>query len=582
MQTDRKIDAASLAVADAAGLSGPAARVLAGRVTNGSVASAIIAPRLQDIPRPDLFADIDRAADRIASAVMTGERIGICVDYDVDGISGGALACAIMREAFGVDPGLVTVHVSHRMEDGYGFTEGAASRVASCAGGAPSLIITVDQGSRDGAGIARYLDLARAQGVEADVIVTDHHHIDGTGPECAYAVVNPQRPDCRYPDKTVCGAMVAFLVMVAVKGRLMAAGRAVPGLARYLAFAAAATIADCVDLSSPANRAVVQHGLGRINAGDRPAWRALKRLVGEGPVRAESLAFTLGPRINSASRTGGDGQVALGFLLAPTDAEADDGLALIGASNQDRKDIERAMTEGAMREAQAQVEAGAWGLVIHLADGHMGVQGIVASRIQEAYGRPVVVLTPKNDQEITGSARSVPGVDILGVLTDVQSQSGVFTRFGGHAAAAGMTLARDAAAVRRLQSDFDAAVRAHVSADRIGPRRVTDGALAGHDITMRLIDDLQRLEPFGAGFEAPLFTLKAQVISARRMGDGTHLKIGLAAGARCFDAVWFRFTRNPDDPVPVTEGDVCTFLVEPKDNHFRGERRLQLMVSGIA
>lgn len=595
----RPVDPELYARAKAAGATEVQAQILARRHVPAHVdLASILTPRLQQIPSPDLLADARKAASRLADAIQNQEVIGICVDYDVDGISGGALAYKMLRETFGVPDGRVRMHVTHRLEDGYGFTPGAAERVLA-QDTLPQVLMTIDQGSSDEAGIRCYLEKARARGVNADVIVTDHHKIPPAadpatrpGPTSAYAFVNPQREDCRYIDKTICGATVAFLVLAVTRQELIQRGALSPdvSITDYLTYATAATIADCVTLASPVNRAIVQYGLAKINQGCWPAWVALREMGGNAdkPIRSEDVAFGLGPRINSASRTGGDGMEAINFLLAKDVEHARKWLERITASNDQRREIERSLTEQALAIAAEQVKAGRVGLAVFLENGHVGIHGIVASRIQEAFGRPTVVLSPKDAQTISGSARTLTlgleGVNIHHCLSRVQERTGIMTRFGGHEAAAGLSLPNAPEAIQIFQDAFDAAVEDALTAQpslQVGSVLWSDGEIPkGTPINLDLVDQIVSLDPFGNRFDAPAFEIEGVVESISPIGkDKTHARVSVqTSDGTTLAGVWFRCRKSEGEPLPAGKGERARFLVNVDDNHFRGNRTVQVKI----
>lgn len=364
----------------------------------------LVYPDLKKMPNILDIKDIGVAADRIADAVVNKEHIGLACDFDVDGISSAAVMVKALNDYFGVPAFFIHVFISHRMKVGYGFTENVADRVLDNYN-QPTLVVTADQGSSNGPTIDYIKNKVRDSNgkyKDVDVIISDHHHID-TFPKSAYAFVNPQRHDDIYPDKTICGCTVAMCLMSVVRLKLIEKGylqKDSPKLTKLLSYSTAATVADCVSMASPVNRAIVVNGINEMNMETYPAWREVKKLSSQNEeeledVDVDSLGFGLGPRINACSRTGGDGILALKFYLSENENEAIRYLDLLSDVNEERKKIEKKLIKDAFFDSIEYVDKGYNSLVIFLPEGHHGIHGIVASRIVERFGRPVVCVSPK-------------------------------------------------------------------------------------------------------------------------------------------------------------------------------------------
>lgn len=369
-------------------------------------------PSLDSIKNVGVMQDIRKAGNRIADAIIEGEKICLACDFDVDGISSAAVMYKAIVDLFGYDRSNVDVCISNRMKEGYGLNDQVIDRIL-LKDPIPSLVITADQGSANEAQIKRYIDETRKMSKKrkssskridrvGEVIVSDHHEIPTNGgPESAYAFVNPQRHDDEFPDKTICGCTVAMFVMATVRAALIKKGfltNDAPTIKPLMAFSTAATISDCVSMASQINRAIVRHGLDEINNETLPAWRAMKELcVSEAiqPVIAESIAFGLGPMINACSRTGGDGMNAVRYYLADSYSDAQKYLSFLKVDNDLRKDIEKRLVDEAMVKSVELIEQGFHSLVIPIKQGHHGIHGIAASRIVERFGRPTIILSPK-------------------------------------------------------------------------------------------------------------------------------------------------------------------------------------------
>jgi single-stranded-DNA-specific exonuclease len=532
--------------------------VLAGR-TDGHLAQ--LTPSLSDLDHYQGLPGIERAAERIATAILEEECIGIETDHDVDGVTGHAIIRSALIDYFAHPAELVTGFIGHRLQDGYGLSDPVADRILA-ADPRPTLVITADNGSSDEPRIAR---LAEA-GI--DVIVTDHHELPAEGPPgSAYACVTPRHPDSRYPDPAIAGCTVAWLLLCAVRRALIAAGRLpqdAPSLAGLLDFVA---------------------GLARIEAGSRPCWRALRSRLRSNTLTAADLAFGIGPRLNARGRLA-EAMPGVEFLLSETDAEAAGLAELLDAENTARRQIERAMRDRAMAIAAEQVERDATALVVWMPDGHPGVHGIVASRLVEAFGRPAVCLSPREGQPgvATGSARGIPGLHVRDAMQScADAHPGLLRSFGGHAGAGGLSL--EIADIDRFAQAFDAAARERLAARPLGPVIWTDGELAGEDIGLDTIAALAGLEPFGRGFEAPVFSGAFEVAAVSRMGDGSHLRLALETpGGGAVQAVWFgAVAPGPagESEMPVRVGQRIRAAYEIALNEWQGRRSVQLRVRAL-
>lgn len=571
----RSAPAELLREALALGLHPVAARVLAHRATVAGLAPAVlIGEGLADLDHPRSLPQIDRAAARILRALRDGEVIGLATDHDVDGVTAHATLYRALVDHFGHSPERVQHYIGLRLMEGYGLSDSLCERMLACRP-RPSLIITADMGSSDGPRIARLA----AAGI--DVIVTDHHGLPGEGaPEAAYACVSPLDASSAYPDACVAGVMVAWLLMCHTRNALVEEGMLpanAPGLAALLDYVALGTVADCVSLSrSINNRRVLKAGLKRIAAGTRPCWQVfgMTRRDAAAPWTAADLAFGLAPRINATGRLD-DAMTAVRFLLA---ADRDEAMRLAGqleGMNQTRKRIEQALQHTAMEQAKKRLAEGVSGLVLYFPDGHAGVHGIVASRLVEAHGRPTVCFSPARQRAgvITGSCRSVDGFDIGAALREIDAQApGLMIRFGGHAGAAGLTLAEsDWPSFARL---FDEVVAANLTADALGARWYCDGEIEPAAIDLALVDGLALLEPFGREFDTPLFMGSFVATAATPMGqDGQHWRLHLQPG---LEAVWF----NAGVDCPLDLDAPVTLLFRPEANWWKGRRRLQLLIAG--
>jgi len=557
------------------------ARVLASRLPE-NVAPDIgrwIEPRLSQLDSPWLLPDIEPAVEAIVAAITSPDRmLALVVDHDADGSSALAVMWTALVDVFGLPEHRVMRFLSHRMKEGYGVSDALTDRIlAACP--APSLIITADQGSTDEARFARLVEHGH------EVVVSDHHEIPEAGPPAsALACVNPTRDDSRFPDRYVAGCHVAWLVMCAVRARLIERGHldtATPTLAGLLDYVAVGTTADAVSFArSVNNRAIVAYGLSLMNLRPRPAWQAYRALVNkDGRFTARDISHGIAPRVNARSRLG-DAMLGADYLCADTVAEASRLVMILDAANQQRKEIEK----GLLADAQAACERqyGRPARVIHLPNGHAGVHGIVASRIVEATARPTVCFSPKEGHAgvLTGSLRSVPGVHLRDALAWVQHALGDCPiSFGGHAMAAGCLIREED--LPRFTAAFGRAITIQhpLIHDQV-PIVWTDGAL-GRAPGFTELEEIEALEPYGRDFDAPVFEDEFLVAQARPVGDGSHLKLALVASDGApVDAIWFR-ALEPGGPAPVQPGRKARLAYSVDRNEFRGRVSVNLIVQAM-
>lgn len=503
------VDRAALQIEQLAGLSGMVARLLADKGIPADEAEQYLAPKLRDLmPDPSALADMDRAAARLVDAVRKRQRIAVFGDYDVDGAASVALLTDWLRQI-----GLTaTSYIPDRIDEGYGPNVPAMTEL----GQAHDLVICVDCGTLSHAPISA----ARKAG--ADVIVVDHHL---PGPELPDAiVVNPNRGDDGSGMGHLCAAGVVFMLLVAVN-RLLRGTSKVPDLMTLLDLVAVATVADVAPMTG-LNRAFVQSGLGILARRERPGLVALADVSGlNAPPTSRDLGFALGPRINAGGRIGA---ADLGARLLST-SDPNEAAALaekLDTLNRERREIEAAVQDAATAQIEAQGEIGA--LVWAAGDGwHPGVVGIVASRLKERFNRPAVVIG-LDGNEGKGSGRSITGVD-LGSSVAALTQRGLLLKGGGHAMAAGLTVASDKVdeAMQALSN-----LLARQGADRAGPKdlRVL-GALSPNGATPELVEQLDAAGPFGPANAAPRIAFSNVTPSGVRIVGNGHCQARFGKGS---------------------------------------------------
>tara|TARA_Y100000310_G_scaffold99483_2_gene97345 strand:- start:618 stop:2549 length:1932 start_codon:yes stop_codon:yes gene_type:complete len=504
---------------------------------------ALIKPSLRDMKFWKM-ADIDKAAKRINDAYVNNEVIGLVTDFDVDGISSAVVMYLALVKYMKFPKENIQIHVNNRMKYGYGFNPKALDAVIERAGDdIPTLLITADQGSNDSKTIRTYKDMMAARGAtHASVIVTDHHHIDKNEHcEEAIAFVNPQRPDDEFEDPTICGCVVALLVMSYARDQMIRMGtlpESTPKLTPLLTYASLATVADCVSLKSAYNRRIVRQGLRDINQGLIPAWMVLKEKSKKSLIEAEDLGFTLGPAINADSRTGGDGSDAINFLLSETVEEARVHYEKLRNRNDRRKEIDMNMQEAALAEASHQYyDHNRKSLVVYLPHGSHGIHGIVASRVKEAFSCPTIIFSPVDvkekdspDKIITGSGRCIDDLSIIAMVKDRVGEKVELTG-GGHPAAMGLKIRLGD--LELFQKEFDRVVKDEAENASLDDMDFSPSVMIDHlfqDNELKMLDDTEilssvnRLKPYGQRFEEPIFAINGRFSGTGRKFGAAHNK----------------------------------------------------------
>lgn len=470
---------------------------------------------------------VTAAAALVAAHLEKGRRILVVGDFDADGATSTALLVRALR-AFGGSPGYL---VPDRFVHGYGLSP---ALVRDAAGRRPELLITVDSGINCHAGVA----LARELGM--DVLVTDHH-LPGAELPPATAIVNPALPGQAFPSRCLAGVGVAFYLAAALSHRLGADRGLVAGL---LDLVALGTVADLVPLDRN-NRILVSHGLQRIRAGAcRPGITALLEAGKRDPRAAVTtdLAFAAGPRLNAAGRLD-DMSVGIECLLSDDPARAVELAALLSSLNEERKEIEGRMQQEALG-AIAGLEPGPGQLppvlCVYQPGWHSGVVGLVAARLKERYHRPAVAFAADESGLLKGSARSIPGLHIRDALADVDARHpGLIERFGGHAMAAGLSMAP--AGLPDFREALAAEVAARLEPGALDGTIVSDGELADADLGLATAELLRDAAPWGQAFPEPVFDGCFEVLDARIVGvDHLKLKLRPVGGRRVLDGIAFR------------------------------------------
>jgi single-stranded-DNA-specific exonuclease len=552
----RPVPDTALALA-AAGIPPVLARVFAAR---GVRAPEDLDTGLATLPSYALLKGAEAAAVRLADAIARGERIVIVADYDADGATACAVGVRGLR-AMGADVGFI---VPNRFEFGYGLTP---EIVAQALDRQPRLIVTVDNG------IASHDGVTAAVNAGVDVLVTDHHLPAATLPPTPW-IVDPNQPGCEFPSKNLAGVGVMFYVLLALRAELRRRGRfagaSEPQLATLLDLVALGTVADVVRLDR-VNRTLVAQGLARIRAGRaHPGVAALFAAAGRDARRAASydLGFVAGPRLNAAGRLA-DMSVGIRCLLADTAAAA-----LPLATELDRYNRERREIEGDMQAAALAAVASIGGvgdacsLALYDAGWHQGVVGIVASRLKDRFHRPTVIFARGGGGELKGSGRSIAGLHLRDALDLVAKRApGLIARFGGHAFAAGLSIAE--ADLPRFRTLFEEVAREALSPAQLARVLETDGELAPDELDLDLARAMHDAV-WGQGFDAPVFDGVFDVLDQRIVGV-RHSKLTLRRGDATYTAMLFGHAEALPGRIRAA--------YRPDVNEWNGSQTLQLTLA---
>ncbi len=504
---------------------------------------------------------IREAAARIAEAISSRQRIAIVGDYDADGATATGVLMRGLR-AFGADCYSV---VPSRFSEGYGLSPPVVAHVAKLQA---KLIVTVDNG------ISAFSGIAAAKSAGIDVVVTDHHLPGASAPECC-AIVNPNQLGCGFSSKNLAGCGVAFYVLGAIRSLLASVNveKAVAfDLRALLPLVAIGTVADMVRLDAN-NRALVNAGLKRIRAGQiSPGIDALIQVAGVNRevLTASDIGFKIGPRINAAGRMA---DMSVGIdCLTTDDAISGQYLALqLDETNLLRRTTQGVDLDEALRDCDDAAHQSS--ICVLSKSFHEGVIGVVAGRLREKFGKPTVVFKELENGNIKGSGRSVPGFHLRDALERISTiRPDMFIAFGGHAAAAGMTLSPGS--FHDFRTMFESDVLAAVDRD---PELLTesithDGSLPLADATLISADAIA-LMPWGQGYAEPIFLDTFTVVSSRVL-KVVHLGLNLTRGDQPFRAIWF----NADMAEAYETGDTIELLYRLTKNSWNGVDSLQLMV----
>lgn len=541
------------------------ARLLVQRdIVEPDVQQAFFEATLSSLRPPKGLVGLEPALDLLVDAVVHKKTIGVFGDYDADGVTTASLLTSYLGDAGAT----VVPRVANRHE-GYGLVSQAIKEfdVQKC-----ELLISGDCGTSD----IESLELAKEQGMKT--IVIDHHTVpDGDlNAHPATVLINPFRSDSSFPFKGLASVGLAFYVVAALRTRLRGIEhfkhRLEPNLLALLDLVAIGSVCDLVPLKDE-NRILVKEGLKVLAQKKRPGILALLKNAGVSysvPLTEETIGWKIGPRLNAPGRMG-SAKPALDCLLSKSKEEATINATLIEQINQERRSAQDKVYEEALIQAESKRDNAA--LVIYGKEWESGVVGIVASRLAEAYGKPAVVIAvDRDDKEARGSGRSVGGVNLYDALLDCESH---LIRFGGHAAAAGLTL--DPIFLESFEQAFVQTVRSMLDEAKPDLNQWADGELFLESLDQTLVDEINRIGPFGKENEAPLLLARQlKVHEARAVGDGSHLKISfLDKHLREVSGIGFGLASQ------FNNFECVDVLFRPKIGSFRGMKKLEMHLVDI-
>ncbi len=547
---------------EAFGLHPVAARVLAARgYSDLAAAEEFLNPKLDKLHDPFLIRDLKPAVARIKDAIRRSEPILLCGDYDVD----GACSIVVLKRTIEILGGSADFHIPDRLKDGYGMRNEVVEHAAQAG---VRLIVSVDTGIRANA-VVRH-----ANGLGIDVIITDHHLPEKELPP-ALAVLNPNRPDCEYPNKHLCGAGVTLkLVQGLLAETDMPESRRAALLDSFLKPVAIATVADIVPLTGE-NRVIVKRGLSGLRRVRNLGLQALLSVAGfeEGECpSAHQIAFRLAPRINAAGRMATAHHVIELFLTADTD-RARQLSEHLDSLNRERQRVETEIVEAVLQQCeQSDSHDQSAALVFSGPAWHLGVLGIVASRLVERFGRPVFVLSDSAELDengspyLSGSGRSIPAFHLLEAL---ESMPELFRKFGGHRQAAGLTL--PAGALAEFRGRFDRFAAGKLTEEDVRPQYSVDAEATLAELTDICAKQVLSLGPFGFGNPAPILCCSNVQVAGppRLLGSGKHFTLPLRQNGRTLFCKAWNFG---DRLASFQPGRVLDILLQIEDDPLSRKR----------
>lgn len=512
----------------------------------------------KDFSNPFLMKDMDKAVERITTAVENGEKICVYGDYDADGVTSTSLLYSYLRDSLGAD---VMFYIPTRTGEGYGMNKGAVDKIHSQG---VTLIITVD----NGISAREEIDYTNSLGI--DTVITDHHMPSGAIPK-AVAVVNAHQKDDKSPFKDFSGVGVAFKLVMAIEGEYADVDSL---LENFSDIATLGTIGDIVPLVGE-NRTLVKNGLRHIQNSDRIGINAMKQESGiaEKEINSSNVAFTLVPRINAGGRLGSS-EKSVNLLLTEDEDEAVTIADKLGMDNRERQSIEKEILASIDEEVRRTPNIVNDKILVFAGKGwHQGVVGIVASRIKEIYDKPTIIIGIDDDGVARGSGRSVEGFSLCDAVFACSEH---LTNYGGHPMAVGISLEKEKI------NDFRKAINAYCKDIKM-PYNILhiDCKLNPNQLDLSILDSLSYIEPCGASNPSPIFGLyNMTVIATKEMGNGKHMRITLSRGQGQVPVYAVYFNHNFQS-CSYRNGDIVDVAVSLDRNIYNGQENLSVIIKDI-
>lgn len=512
----------------------------------------------KDFSDPFLMKDMDKAVERITTAVENGEKICVYGDYDADGVTSTSLLYSYLRDSLGAD---VMFYIPTRTGEGYGMNKGAVDKIHSLG---VTLIITVD----NGISAREEIDYANSLGI--DTVITDHHMPSGAIPK-AVAVVNAHQQDDKSPFKDFSGVGVAFKLVMAIEGEYADVDSL---LENFSDIATLGTIGDIVPLVGE-NRTLVKNGLRHIQNSDRIGINAMKQESGiaEKEINSSNVAFTLVPRINAGGRLGSS-EKSVNLLLTEDEDEAVTIADKLGMDNRERQSIEKEILASIDEEVRRTPNIVNDKILVFAGKGwHQGVVGIVASRIKEIYDKPTIIIGIDDDGVARGSGRSVEGFSLCDAVFACSEH---LTHYGGHPMAVGISLEKEKI------NDFRKAINAYCKDIKM-PYNILhiDCKLNPNQLDLSILDSLSYIEPCGASNPSPIFGLyNMTIIATKEIGNGKHMRITLSRGQGQVPVYAVYFNHNFQS-CSYRNGDIVDVAVSLDRNIYNGQENLSVIIKDI-
>lgn len=512
----------------------------------------------KDFSDPFLMKDMDKAVERITTAVENGEKICVYGDYDADGVTSTSLLYSYLRDSLGAD---VMFYIPTRTGEGYGMNKGAVDKIHSLG---VTLIITVD----NGISAREEIDYANSLGI--DTVITDHHMPSGAIPK-AVAVVNAHQQDDKSPFKDFSGVGVAFKLVMAIEGEYADVDSL---LENFSDIATLGTIGDIVPLVGE-NRTLVKNGLRHIQNSDRIGINAMKQESGiaEKEINSSNVAFTLVPRINAGGRLGSS-EKSVNLLLTEDEDEAFTIADKLGVDNRERQSIEKEILASIDEEVRRTPNIVNDKILVFAGKGwHQGVVGIAASRIKDIYDKPTIIIGIDDDGVARGSGRSVEGFSLCDAVFACSEH---LTHYGGHPMAVGISLEKEKI------NDFRKAINAYCKDIKM-PYNILhiDCKLNPNQLDLSILDSLSYIEPCGASNPSPIFGLyNMTVIATKEIGNGNHMRITLSRGQGQVPVYAVYFNHNFQS-CSYRNGDIVDVAVSLDRNIYNGQENLSVIIKDI-